>query len=600
MRALVLLPFAILPLGCDINRQLGNDLPVQPVAPLAGAGTGNAHSGAAGQPTLRWKANSQAQTYHLQVDDSCGADATCDFPSPEIDEAALAATSYVPASPLPASSAAPFSRRYYWRVQACSGNACGEWSLTRSFVVGQDLTLNRDINGDGYPDFVVGAPNSSQVKERGGQALVFLGGPTLPFRPALVLNGEVPGDQLGYAVAMAGDVNGDGYGDYLVRAVGVSDVGPQNGRIMLFFGGPNLKSQPDIVFPAQGMDLDGATSGSVAGCGDLNGDGYDDIAFNAFDVAADGTLILPDRVEIHFGGPDMASSAPLVLYGESPPPASSSDPFIDYDGFGSSISQAGDVNGDGYPDLIVGARTLPSADSLTVGGKVRIYLGGPGMDAAPDVVLEMAKVSNPGLDSVLFGASVAGLGDVNGDGFADVAVGAPGFDINYRSAPSISRVYVYFGGSASHTSPDLVLQGDQGTEEFGTWVVPAGDVNHDGYADFAVLAPGIGPATLVGTPDAIPLWPGKAYLYSGGQNAGQSLIATVEARTAFPHMPSLAVLDIDGDAYPEILSGQCEQGPDTCRSGQVSIYRSSDNYAQPARTIPGTSSGNAFGLAMSP
>ena len=278
MRAIALLPFAIFFLGCDIHRQLGDDLRVEPVAPLASAGTGSINSPLAGRPTLRWTSSSQAQTYHLQVDDSCTAAVTCDFPSPEIDEAALTTTFYVPASALPGSSTAPFIRRYYWRVQACKGDSCGEWSVTRVFVVGQERTLNRDINGDGYADFLVGAKESNVVARYAGQASVFFGGATLPSRPAWVLTGNVESDRLGFGVAMAGDVNGDGYGDYLVRAqgnlgtplgAGGTQVGSQGGRIMVFFGGPNLKSQPDVVFPAEMPGtLNDFTNGTMVGCGD--------------------------------------------------------------------------------------------------------------------------------------------------------------------------------------------------------------------------------------------------------------------------------------------------------------------------------------------
>ena len=183
-----------------------------------------------------------------------------------------------------------------------------------------------------------------------------------------------------------------------------------------------------------------------------------------------------------------------------------------------------------------------------------------------------------------FGESVAGLGDVNGDGFADVAVGAPGFDQSYRGAVVVSRVFVYFGGVAPHALPDLVLQGEKLTEEFGKVVVPAGDVDHDGYADFAVLAPGVGPLDLAGTPNAIPMWPGKVYLYSGGPNAGQSIIATMTAGTTFPLIGSLAMLDVDGDAEAEILASEWDFNAST--GGHVNIYRASDGYTRPARTLP--------------
>jgi len=579
MRSISFLPLTLLLFGCDIRRPLGDDLQVRLVAPLAGAGTGSVHAAAAGQPTLRWKSSPQAQTYQLQVDDSCDAAATCDFPSPEIDETALVMTSFVPASPLPASSTAPFNRPYYWRVRACSGASCGEWSQTRHFVVGQDLALNRDINGDGYPDFLVGAPESLSGN---GQAFLYMGGPRLPSAANKVISSAITLDGLGVAVAMAGDVNGDGYGDFLVRSVGNSEnVGTQVGRVLLFFGGPTLSDRPDIVFEGGAPDDE---NGSMAGCGDLNGDGYDDIAFGAVDIDADHHAIEPSRVEIHFGGPAMASSPPLVLYGDSQPivtdPVFGASILADF--FGSSVSAAGDVNGDGYPDLIVGAHQgVP-------GGKGRIYYGGPGMDATPDVVLEYPTAQTAG---GLYGFSVTGLGDINGDGFADVAVGAPGAD---AFPPPIGRVYIYFGGLEPHTTPDIVLEGSHGGEWFGTMVAPLGDVDHDGYPDLAVMARGV--ESMPGDTE-LSMVPGSVLLYSLGQNGGQSPIANVPAGTtfsasgkAFAFNTSLAVLDVDGDAEPEILVGQWDDRYSQV-FGQVAIYNSRNNYVTPVRRLSGAKKG---------
>jgi hypothetical protein len=600
MRARVLLPFAILPLGCDIHRQLGDDLRVEPVAPLAGAGTGSVSAVTAGRPTLRWSASSAAQTYHLQVDDSCSAAATCNFPSPEIDEAALTTTSYVPPNPLPAASTAPLSRPYYWRVQACSDGGCGEWSATRVFVVGQERTLNRDINGDGYPDFLVSVPGGTGGTS--GTANVFLGGPTLPSKPALVLTGGAACDGAVDAVAMAGDVNGDGYGDYLVSCPGwfVGDgaqVVVQSGYVQLFLGGASLRSQPDIVFPAAtgafpaatGATLYGFTGGGLVGCGDLNADGYDDIAFTAVDYAADGSPLMPSRVEIHFGGPDMAASAPLVLVGESLP-VTLENP-VGYEDFGGSISPAGDINGDGYPDLIVGATR--SADSAMNGGKVRIYFGGPQMDSAPDVVLVMAKDADPSLATESFGVSVAGLGDVNGDGFADVAVGAPGGEGLGNFLAPLSKVYVYFGGSTPHTSPDLVLAAGKMTEQFGTLVRAAGDADHDGYADIAVMSTGVVPIQ-----DYKPEVYGQASILSGGPNVGQATIASVTGGIPLQSMVTFAVLDMDADGALEFVAAQFGFTPNYDFVSQVSIYSKSDGYARPARTfLAGTGS---WAFAISP
>jgi hypothetical protein len=435
---------------------------------------------------------------------------------------------------------------------------------------GQRRVAKGDINGDGFADFLIGAPNSSATLSQSGQAFVFLGGKDLLAQPLLTIGSDIVLDQLGKSVAMAGDVNGDGYGDFMVMTNGNdTNVGTQAGRVLLFFGGPTLKATPDIIFGAGVVD---DSNGPMAGCGDLNGDGYDDIAFAAMNVDARHTGILPARVEIHFGGPAMATSPPLVLFGEDQP-----------NFFGSSLSAAGDVNGDGYPDLIVGSHP-------DTGGKVRIYFGGPAMDAVADVVLEAPA------ESRLFGFSVAGVGDINGDGYADVAVGAPSTDGGNPSTPG--KVFVYFGGSQPHLTPDVVLPGNHQGAWFGMVVAPAGDLDHDGYDDLAVLERGLPEDLLMTGATGQVATPGKVFLYRGGVQPELAPFATIAAGADFPVNRSLAVLDLDGES--EILVGQWDRYPSTPVTGQVAIYRRSNNYATPALIIPNLASSDSwFGSTIS-
>ena len=127
--------------------------------------------------------------------------------------------------------------------------------------------------------------------------------------------------------------------------------------------------------------------------------------------------------------------------------------------------------------------------------------------------------------------------------------------------------YVYFGDVAPHTLPDLVLQVGPETMGFAAVISPAGDIDHDGYADIAVMAQGLWVGLTVGPPSR----PGKAYLYSGGPNAGQSTIATV---TPGPTMWGFTVLDIDGDADPELLIGQTVR-----RQGAIAVLSPAPSHA---------------------
>jgi len=570
MRMIAILSTALLLIGCDLHRPLGNDLKVQPSSPLPGAGTGSANSPSSASPTLTWKGNPGADSYQVQVDSTCGAASSCAFTSPQIDTT-VTTTSFAPPAPLAIPTTGTHSQTYCWRVRGCQKGVCGDWSDPRCFVVGATKSLNRDLNGDGYPDFVVGAPNDSSGQTSAGKAYVYLGGPNLPTRPALVIDDNIANDALGYGVAMVGDVNGDGYGDYVVQTSGATMSNGLLDRVMVFFGGRVLKAQPDITFT-------GPTSQDAiflpTGCGDLNGDGYDDIAFETLHYDANTTQ--PPRVEIHFGGPDMATSAPLVL--ASPHPT---DILV------FSIAAAGDVNGDGYPDLIVGSSGSQVGVSSVV-GEALVYYGGSPMDATADVIFQA-----PDLVPALLPFPVAGVGDINGDGFADVAIAAG--DLSWAST-----VYVYYGGTAPHTSPDLTLQEDYPGTSFGLSILPAGDLNHDGYADFAVLSGNGG--TFAGPPEkgggnTYVLLPGKVFLYAGGQAPSDSAFATVAAEASHPYIVGGSVLDVDGDGEPEIMvSDSNENGFSPTSHSQIAIYRGSNSYQTPVRVLSGFSGGNGIVL----
>src|SRR6187551_1558631 len=112
--------------ACDYRAPLGNTLEVAAVAPANGTGLGPAGTT---HPAFRWRAGAGVTLFQLQIDDSCTAPATCTFPSPEIDERALTASSYLPAAELPYQTTAPVGTRYYWRVRACAADdVCGAWS----------------------------------------------------------------------------------------------------------------------------------------------------------------------------------------------------------------------------------------------------------------------------------------------------------------------------------------------------------------------------------------------------------------------------------------------------------------------------------------
>jgi hypothetical protein len=192
---------------------------------------------------------------------------------------------------------------------------------------------------------------------------------------------------------------------------------------------------------------------------------------------------------------------------------------------GQSVASAGDVNGDGYADLGVGA---PSNSST---GKVYVYHG------SASGLIASANWSAVGEDiGNIFGFSVATAGDVNGDGFSDLAVGGPGYN------GDTGKAYVYHGSpSGLSLTPDWSAVGEANGNFFGESVASAGDVNGDGYSDLAVGAPQHNNAT------------GKAYVYNGSAGCTDSCLRVAEIRMWVDPSKvygSVTVIDENGAAIP--------------------------------------------------
>jgi hypothetical protein len=170
-----------------------------------------------------------------------------------------------------------------------------------------------------------------------------------------------------------------------------------------------------------------------------------------------------------------------------------------YDYFGTSVSSAGDVNGDGYCDVIVSA-PFNDPDGKVTAGEAYIFCGGASMNNVPDVTM----AGETAMDS--FGDSVSSAGDVNGDGYCDVIVGTPKKD---TSGVDFGKAYVYYGGASMNNGPDVTMAGEAAYDYFGTSVSSAGDVNGDGYCDVIVGAP----YNDVGGTDS-----GEAYIFYGGSS----------------------------------------------------------------------------------
>ena len=211
-----------------------------------------------------------------------------------------------------------------------------------------------------------------------------------------------------------GDIDNDGHQDILVSADTFTGAGPgisYRGRVYLFYGNNIGDTTPDVAFKSPFEEGSPRTKVHSA---DLNGDGFDDIIMGQGE--ADSGF---GKVTIFFGGNPVYTVPDIVLSGSHGWPI--------FDGlFGDAIS-SGDVNGDGYTDLIIGSCLTADILVSPFMGRVYIYYGGPNFDTIPDVILNGGHQFGSQLYDEQFGSSVSGNGDVNNDGFSDVIVGAHTF-----------------------------------------------------------------------------------------------------------------------------------------------------------------------------
>ena len=287
------------------------------------------------------------------------------------------------------------------------------WSSTGSETGGQHAMaagLDGDFNGDGWNDLFIGAPKAQKDIYREGVVYVYHGGLIgLPENPHWSMGSGQQGAYFGGAVAAAGDVNDDGADDLLVGASGYSDK-------------DNKLTEQGAVFLYQG---------GMYGLGDTPAWSY-------------------------FGGQQGAW-------------------------MGAAVSRAGDVDGDEIADVIVGASRYTNLHNNE--GAVYMFRGSTGgLSTTP------SWIAYGGSATATFGSAVAAAGDVNHDGYDDVIVGAPGYDL--PGLTNCGAAFVYLGSATGlQTTPAWSFYGETSEAKLGYAVSGAGDVNQDGYADFMVGAP---------------------------------------------------------------------------------------------------------------
>lgn len=472
----------------------------------------------------------------------------------------------------------------YWGTTFLFDGATGAVLRT---VVGTMASVG-DVDGDDHDDWIVGRRTDGSAYQ--GSATV-ISGATLSSMHTF--HGERDRQYLGTLVSGAGDVNGDGFADFMF-----SDAS-SGGILQVYLGGPPARLRVRI----DGAAATGAFGRAVAGAGDVDGDGFDDLVIGAEGEDGNGADAGAARV--------VSGATGLTLWAW--PGAAAGDRF------GTAVAGAGDVDGDGRADVIVGApRHSPAGRAAA--GMVRVFSGATGAllreftgSAASDLlgvaVAAAGDVDADGYDDVVVGASgddrggaeagaatvfsgrdgavlrtvigaaagdrlghaVAGVGDIDRDGFADVGVGAYGDDTNGTDTGSV-RVVSGADGSTLRS-----WTGETTGEFFGYWIAAAGDVDRDGFADVVV---------------------------GGGATSGARVVRVFSGRTGAqlhrftnPGANPVSVAgagDVNGDGHDDVLIGLPAAQPGS-PIARVMSGRDGGVLLQQLQQGP---SGDRFGIAV--
>ncbi len=369
--------------------------------------------------------------------------------------------------------------------------------------LGMGIASLGDMDGDGYGDFALGAPMAAQNAgpEQADWTVYIFTGPmtgdaSVSTAEAWIGSNETT-DLTGWRLGSPGDVTGDGVVDLLVASPSASvSPGDFAGKVYLMKGDWSREEKLADARATFTGEVAGSRvgSGAATSAGDIDGDGRADLLITSADVPVAGnpntgaayivTSSASGQIDLRY--------ADTRIYG-----------LTNGDRFGASAAHAGDVNNDGYADVIVGApdSDLGAADA----GAAYLFHGGPSftgpMDAGDaDFILLGAQANGE------TGTAVTGVGDLDGDGNDDFAVSDPtGVDSARLGVVGIS--YGPVAGNTDIEDADLVLVADDADIQMGASLANPGDTDGDGLGEILIGAPSLSPS---GAPNA-----GGAYLVRG-------------------------------------------------------------------------------------